>query len=108
MKETKFRVEFKCYHYNTGSADNYSYMSHEDFDELEDAQRFRTQLIEQRTNEMNYQHGKMSFNKFSKWEKSFSSRYYSVEDGYVSFSIYGELPTISKIESTKDVVTILM
>ena len=42
----KYRVNFKCYWYNTGSADNHSYINHEDFDTLEEAMSFKNRVDE--------------------------------------------------------------
>jgi hypothetical protein len=42
----KYRVNFKCYWYNTGRADNHSYINHKDFDTLEDAVVFKNRVDE--------------------------------------------------------------
>ncbi len=40
----KYRVKFKCYWYNTGSADNHTYIKHEDFDTEEEAIIFKQRV----------------------------------------------------------------
>lgn len=40
----KYRVNFKCYWFNTGLADNHSYINHEDFDTIEEAIAFKEKV----------------------------------------------------------------
>lgn len=40
----KYRVNFKCYWYNTGAADNHTYIKHEDFDTEEEAIIFKQRV----------------------------------------------------------------
>ncbi len=40
----KYRVNFKCYWYNTGAADNHYYTNHEDFDTIEEATSFKDRV----------------------------------------------------------------
>ena len=42
----KYRVNFKCYWYNTGRADNHNYTNFEDFDTLEEAVAFKKRVDE--------------------------------------------------------------
>jgi len=97
----KYRVKFKCYHYNTGAADNCTYDNYEDFDTLPEAHTFRTRLIEQRTKEMEYDHRKITFDEYEAWKRTFDV--YKVEGGYVSFSIWGELPKIVGFEEAREI-----
>lgn len=90
----KYRVKFECYHYNTGSADNHTYTGFEDFDTIEEAQKFKDKLIEQREMEQAYGYSKISYVEYDKWKEKFD--YYSVEDGYVSFYTFNEHPEIVK------------
>ena len=42
----KYRVNFKCYWYNTGAADNHYYTNFEDFDTPEEAVAFKKRVDE--------------------------------------------------------------
>jgi len=81
----KYRVSYPCYHYNTGNADNGSYMHKVDFDDLNDAKIYK--------HDVDYQYGlynESSPNKVSHmqlkdiknvWENSDS--FIDIEDGYI-------------------------
>jgi len=82
-------------------ADNHSYIANEDFDTLQDAHKFRDRLIEQRTMAMKYDHREITFEAYEQWKKTFDM--YEVENGFVSFSIYGELPKIVGFEEEREI-----
>jgi hypothetical protein len=43
----KYRVKFKCYHYNTGDVMNHSYIKCVDFDTVEEAKSFKERVNKQ-------------------------------------------------------------
>lgn len=104
MSKKIYRVEFKCYHYNTGYADNYTFMAREDFITIDDAMDFRNKLIAYRKIVMDYSYGKITAKEAEDLHRKLNWSY-AVEDGYVSFSVYGELPTITEVIITPDIET---
>ena len=43
----KYRVKYKCYWYNTGAADNHSYIAKKNFDTLEEAKDYKDRVDKQ-------------------------------------------------------------
>lgn len=80
----KYRVKVPCYHYNTGNADNYSYKADVDFDTLEEAQVFLSNVNEQYKMEAAYENRDIVYEVYQLWEEEFESKWYTVEDGYVT------------------------
>lgn len=76
----KYRVKFKCYWYNTGGGDNGHYMNHEDFDTLEEAQKYQTRVIKQRKLYADNSEGWVKRN--SEWENS--EDFIEIENGYIA------------------------
>lgn len=85
----KYRVNFECYWYNTGAADNHHYINCEDFNTFDEAITFRDRIQEQYEMSKKYEYRKISFDEYSNWKKSFEI--YEVENGFIS-----GLPTIVK------------
>lgn len=98
-----YEVRFKCYHYNTGSANNFTYTETIECETLEAAQEIRKNLIEQRTMSQKYEYSEISYPEYMAWSKSFGDKLFQVEDGFVSFSIYGELPQIFEVIETNPI-----
>ena len=68
----KYRVKFKCYHYNTGYADNGTYMNYEDFDTIEESIVFKERVEEQHLMTVKYRNHDISFDEYDKWEEAFN------------------------------------
>lgn len=77
----KYRVKYKCYWYNTGAADNHSYIEKRDFDSLEDAIKFFHRVHEQYEMENKWGRRKISYEEYSAWEND--SDIIEVENGYI-------------------------
>ena len=69
----KYRVNFKCYWYNTGMGDNHHYTNYEDFDTLEEAESFKKRVDEQFEMSQKYEHRDIDYTNYSNWQKSFNS-----------------------------------
>jgi len=80
--EVKYRVKIPCYHYNTGSADNYSYTAKHDFDKPEGAEALCAKAKEQYTMFKRYENKEISFDQYQRWADKFD--FYEVEDGYIT------------------------
>ena len=52
----KYRVKYKCYWYNTGAADNHSYIKYDDFDTLEEAIKFK-EMVDNRDETIEIENG---------------------------------------------------
>jgi len=94
----KYRVKFKCYWYNTGMADNHSYINHEDFDTLEEANTFKNRVDTQYKNSKRrvlykYSHNEpasdyelkynppITFEEKEAWNKS--ENFIEIENGFI-------------------------
>lgn len=81
MTGEAFKVEFRCYHYNTGAGDNHFYNGYELFETLAEAQAFQSRISEQLIRCKDYETGAMSFEDFEEWKESFDI--YDVENGFI-------------------------
>ena len=77
--EVKYGVEFSCYWYNTGMADNHSYINTEKFDTLEEAQKFRDKLLWEKDIKDSYTSEKINFEEY----QAYTDKFYEVENGYI-------------------------
>jgi hypothetical protein len=77
----KYRVKFKCYHFNTGYADNGSYINHEDFDNIDDAIDYAIRVNKQLEMSKKYERNEITYDEYNKWEKSFDL--IEIEDGVI-------------------------
>ena len=76
----KYRVKFKCYWYNTGAADNHYYINYEDFDTLEEAEKYKTRIEKQRALYDDNSTGWVERNKA--WEES--KNFIEIENGFIA------------------------
>lgn len=75
----RYRVKFKCYHYNTGAADNCYYINREDFDTLEEATAFNERIAKQINLFADNSDGWIQRNQ--KWIDS--DQFIEIEDGFI-------------------------
>lgn len=75
-----YRVKFRCYHYNTGAADNHSYIETADFDTYSEAEKFKNRVNRQKDLFDDNSEGWVSRNEA--WKKS--SDYIKIENGYIT------------------------
>lgn len=78
----KYKVNFQCYWYNTGAADNHYYINYEEFDTLGEAQTFKDRIIEQHEMGKKWETSKISYSDYKAWESNFDI--YEVENGFIS------------------------
>ena len=83
LKE-KFRVKIPCYHYNTGSADNYNYTAEHDFDTIEEAELFKSKLDEQYKMVKKYEDRDITYEEYKEWADEFEDNWHEVEDGCIT------------------------
>lgn len=80
----KFRVKIPCYHYNTGNADNFSYIANVDFDNYLEAYAFADKVSEQYQMTHALENHLISYEVYKKWETKFKPHWFEVEDGFVT------------------------
>lgn len=94
----KYRVKFQCYWYNTGAADNHHYTNFEDFDTIEEAEKFLERVNMQyemsqkrivyswekyKPTEYEIKYDKLiKYEDFEKWNNS--ENHIEVENGFIS------------------------
>lgn len=80
----KYRVKFKCYHYNTGGANNGSYWNYEDFETFQQADDFKKKLLKQGETYSKYENKLISYEKYENFINN--DDYYDVEEGFIYYS----------------------
>lgn len=80
----KYRVKFKCYHYNTGSANNGSYWNYEDFETLQQADDFKKKLLKQGEITLKHEKNLITLDEYEKFINN--DDYYDVEEGFIYYS----------------------
>lgn len=92
FENTKYRVKFRCYHYNTGMADNGHYYHVEEFDDTESAQAFKVKINSQIEHFRKVERKEISLSESDEIRKKHN--FFSVEDGCIigPAELFGFLP----------------
>lgn len=82
----KYRVKIPCYHYNTGSADNYNYVAKHDFETKDDADSFAKKVNEQYEMHSKFEKHEIAFSVYNNWSEKLkhTGEMYEVEDGCIT------------------------